>query len=76
MENTNKKGMYESDLTYLEDKVVSAAFSWLALNPDVPWHDAPGRLTKFVAIGKLVYPLRPNGTVRVNLNLSTEQTSF
>ncbi|KAK1252717.1 hypothetical protein MKX08_003904 [Trichoderma sp. CBMAI-0020] len=61
MENAGKKGMYETDVTYLEDKVVSAAFSWLALNLDVPWDDAPEKPSKFAVLDKLVYPLRLSG---------------
>lgn len=57
--------MYETDLTFLEDKVVPAAFSWLAFNADVPWNDEPDKPGKSAALSKLVYPLRLDGKVHI-----------
>lgn len=50
MDSASKKGMYETDLTYLEDKVVSAAFSWLALNLEVLSNDVPEKPRKTIAV--------------------------
>lgn len=63
MEKASKNHMYETDVTYLEDKVVSAAFSWLALNLDVPWNDAPDKPGKCATLGKLVSLLFGPGKV-------------
>ncbi|KAL6896382.1 hypothetical protein GGI43DRAFT_410951 [Trichoderma evansii] len=69
MEITSKKYMYETDVTFLEDKTVSATFSWLALNLDVPWNDAPEKPGKSTALGKIICPLFGSGkyhTVRLH----------
>lgn len=73
MDNTNKNHMYETDVTYLEDKIVSATFSWLALNLDAPWNDAPDKPGKSTALGKYTSSLFGMGKV---FNLYTKQITF
>jgi hypothetical protein len=85
MTDTSKRNMYETDVTYLEDKVVSAAFSWLALNLDVPWNDAPDKpgkctiLAKFMSLlftpGKVISASILNGSSFLYL-LSTIQPGY
>lgn len=76
MESTIEKDMYETDLTYLEDKIVSAAFSWLALNPEVPWGDAPGKPSKSAAVNKFIDPLRLQGKVHLIQISALERLPF
>lgn len=66
MDSASKKGMYETDLTYLEDKVVSAAFSWLALNLEVLSNDVPEKPRKAIAVlTDLTHSLFADGMVNV-----------
>lgn len=76
MESVTKKDMYETDLTYLEDKVVSAAFSWLSLNPDVPWDDASGKPNKLAALNNLTRSLSLKGALNVTQSSTVDGLPF